>query len=826
MASRLSRWIVRAASFLVPGGSRREWLDEWLGELDALDRLRTEAASPGRLPSLASFSLGAVPHAIWTMTEGWTMDSLYQDVKFGTRALIKLPGFTLVAALTLALGIGANASIFSLVNGLLFRSPAGIVAPDRLVQIARSYDQAPRWDNWSWPAMETIRREARTLSGVAGYQDQAFVLGSGVDAERIIGQVATGNYFELLGVRPQVGRLLRPDDDIQPGAHPVAVLSHSLWLRNFGGDPGVVGTTISLGSQPYEVVGVAPPGFTGVETVSTPPAVWVPTMQLPAMYGELPFDRWGWSWINVVGRMGEGATIEQTEASMDVVTARLREGDPVNEDIRVLVAQGIGLDPEGRQEARQVSAILMVIVGVVLVLTCTNVANLFLARAGGRRTEVGVRMALGAGRARLARQLVTESVLMGLLAAALAVPVVLGAGRFLPLVFPYTLAVPVGPDGTVFLFLTLVGVVAGLLFGLAPAWAGTRHAVAGALREGTSTGARSRNRLGNVLVVAQLALSLGLVTGAGLLGRSVMNARTAQPGFAPRGLVAGFVDLAGTGRYDQPAAMAAFERLHRAAEAIPGARTATLANQVPIAGGHTRATVRPAGRDDVDYEAELVVVGPAYFETMGIPVVQGRALGGFHDEPERVVVVNQALARMFWPGESAVGKELAAEPTNWRVVGVAGDVQMRSLRDEGRPAVYYPLSQRYSPYMAVTVRVEAGGSILASSLRETVASVDPGLPVASVIDLHEALSASLGETRTIGYLVGAFAVLALVLAAVGLYGLVSYGASQRVREMGIRMALGAEPASLVRLFLTRGIVIAVLGVGMGLAVSFGLGQAL
>jgi predicted permease len=290
--------------------------------------------------------------------------------------------------------------------------------------------------------------------------------------------------------------------------------------------------------------------------------------------------------------------------------------------------------------------------------------------------------------------------------------------------------------------------------------------------------------------------------------------------------VAGFVDLAGTGRYDQPAAMAAFERLHRAAEAIPGARTATLANQVPIAGGHTRATVRPAGRDDVDYEAELVVVGPAYFETMGIPVVQGRALGGFHDEPERVVVVNQALARMFWPGESAVGKELAAEPTNWRVVGVAGDVQMRSLRDEGRPAVYYPLSQRYSPYMAVTVRVEAGGSILASSLRETVASVDPGLPVASVIDLHEALSASLGETRTIGYLVGAFAVLALVLAAVGLYGLVSYGASQRVREMGIRMALGAEPASLVRLFLTRGIVIAVLGVGMGLAVSFGLGQAL
>ena len=303
-----------------------------------------------------------------------------------------------------------------LVNGILFRPPPGISRPDRLVQIARSYDQAPRWDNWSWPALQLIGREARTLSGVAGYQSQSFVLGIGVDAEEVNGDFVSGGYFGVLGVRPYLGRLLGPADDVTPGAHPVVVLSYPLWKGRFGGDPGVVGRTIQVGARSYQVVGVAPPGFAGPEVVGTPAALWVPAMQNPGYWRQLPFDQWGWSWINAVGRLRDGVSFEEARTSMDVVTSRLRDAAPVNEDIRVLLAQGVGLDPEGQHQARQLSLLLLGIVGLVLLITCTNVANLFLARGAARTTEVGVRMALGAGRGRLARQLVTESLVLALLA--------------------------------------------------------------------------------------------------------------------------------------------------------------------------------------------------------------------------------------------------------------------------------------------------------------------------------------------------------------------------------------------------------------------------
>ncbi len=340
-----------------------------------------------------------------------------------------------------------------------------------------------------------------------------------------------------------------------------------------------------------------------------------------------------------------------------------------------------------------------------------------------------------------------------------------------------------------------------------------------------STSSRSKTRLSDALVISQLALSLGLVAGAALLGRSVLNARMAQPGFDPSGLVAGSVDLEASGRYDEESGRALFAALIAEAEQLPGVRSATLANQLPIAGGHSRSTVRPVGRDDVAFEAEYTVIGPRYFETMGIPMLRGRTLGGFDDEPERVVVVNDALASMFWPGEDPIGKELQGEP-NWRVVGLVSDVQMRSLRSAGNPGVYYPASQIYRPRMALHLSSASGGAGLAEAIRSTVTRIDPELPVSSVVDLQAAMTASMGETRTIGYLVGAFAALALLLASVGLYGLVSYGASQRVREFGIRIALGAKPESLVRLILRRSVVISVFGVGLGLVISYGLGLAL
>ncbi|HUF76218.1 MAG TPA: FtsX-like permease family protein, partial [Longimicrobiales bacterium] len=312
---------------------------------------------------------------------------------------------------------------------------------------------------------------------------------------------------------------------------------------------------------------------------------------------------------------------------------------------------------------------------------------------------------------------------------------------------------------------------------------------------------------------------------AALLGRSVLPAGSADPGFAPRGLSAAFVELGSTGRYDEEAGRRLFARLTRAAEALPGVRSASVANQTPLAGGHSRRTVRPEGRPEVGFEAEYVTVGPRYFETMGIDILRGRPLGGFDEEPERVVVVNESLARMFWPGEDAVGKRLDGEP-GWLVVGVAADVQMRSLRAVPNPAVYYPLAHAYSPGAVVHVAGQAGRPVAAAALREMVAETDPELPVSAVVDLQEAMTTSLAETRTIAFLVGAFALLALTLAVVGLYGLVSFGAAQRVREIGIRIALGAEPGSLVRLVLTHGIVISVVGVAVGLGVAWALGSAL
>lgn len=822
---RLALLLVRIASVLVPRVRRGEWLEEWHAELETLEETRDGGS--GGLPTTIGFAAGSLPHAFWMRMEGWTMDGVLQDLRYSTRVLRRAPGFTVVAALTLALGIGANAAIFSLINGLVLRPPAGVQEPERLVQIARSYETDPRWDVFSYPAMEMIEAEARTLSGVAGYSADVFILGAGLETEQVVGQYVTGDYFDVLGVRPHLGRLIQPADDTEPGAQPVAVLSHSLWTRRFGADPEVVGDVVQIGAQPYQVIGVAPKGFAGVESIGPPPELFVPIMQDPGYRGELLFDVWGASWIDVVGRLDEGVSFDEARASMPVIATRLRAAADVNEGIEILLAQGVGLSPDARREASRLTAILFVIVGLVLLLTCTNVANLFLARATGRKTEVGVRMAMGAGRGRLARQLITESTLLSLLATVLAIPIVLMAGDLLPALFPYSLSVSVGADMRVYGFLVVVGLATGLLFGAAPAWFSARHDIGDALKEGASTGGRSRTRLRDGLVVAQLALSLALVAGAALLGRSVMKAQTADAGFDATGVIAAVADLSGTGRYDGESARQFFRSLLDRARATPGVRSATLANQMPLLGGHSRASVQPPGREDVSFEAEYIVVGPDYFETMGIPVVRGRPLGGLDDEPERVVVVNEALAAMFWPGENPVGKELVTGyDETWRVVGVAGDVQMRSLRSAANPAVYYPMAHAEWPYMILHMATEAGAGVGPEVGRQIVAELDPGLPVATVVDLGSAAAVSMGETRTIGYLVGVFAFLALTLAVVGLYGLVSYSASQRVREIGIRIAFGAEPKSLVRLILRRGIAVAVVGVAVGLGVAFGLGSAL
>jgi len=734
-----------------------------------------------------------------------------------------------VAILTLALGIGANGAIFSLVNGVLLRPPPGVVDAGRMVQIARSYDEAPRWDNWSWPAFKLIQSESDAMAGVEGFSGGSFLLGRGQDTEPVGGEYVSGGYFRLLGVNPAVGRLLDPEDEVSPGGHPVVVLSHGLWQRRYGGAPDAVGRVLYVAGEPYEIVGVAPEEFVGVDAMGAPPEIWVSAMQRRGSGGGSVLDRWGSSWFYVFGKLAPGVSLPEAEASMDRVTAGLRAAWEQNGDIRPLLAPGLGLTPEERAEGQRIFLLLGGIAFMVLLLTCANVGNLFLARAATRETEMGIRQALGAGKTRLVRQLVTESVAMALAAAVITVPVLTGAGTTLKALFPFSLTVPLAPDFRVYLFLGGVALLAGVLFGTAPALALARRDVAHTLREGASTGGRSRTRLRDVLVVGQLAISLGLVSGAALLGRSVLNASRADPGFDPDGVLVGFINLAASGRYEGQSLVDYQRRLLSALEQIPGVETAALAGQAPILGGHSRSTVAAADRPDdprASFEAEYVVVTPGYFETLDIPLLQGRTLRPPEEEPERVVVVNETLARLFWPGQEAVGQELVRREDRFRVVGVVGDVQMRSLRSPANPGVYYPFHQEEERYLSVHLKSRGPAMSLVSGLKEAVAAVDPEVPVTGITDLRSGLSRSLSETRAFGIVVAVFAGLALALSVVGLYGLMAYGVTQRIREMGIRMALGAPGRELVRLVLARGLVLSGFGLVLGLGVALAVGQAL
>lgn len=816
--------VVRLAGWLLRADQREEWLEEWLAELRALNRAHADGVEG--LPSAMSFALGAIPHGVWTRTEGWTVDRLFQDLKYAFRGFRRSPGFAFVAILTLALGIGANGAIFSLVNGLVLRDPAGVHQPDRLVQVARSYASAPRWDTFSWPALKLIAEEDGAFDGVAGHRGQTFILGRGQEVERVSGSAVTGNYFEVLGVPPMLGRLLQPADEAGD-IDPVVVLSHALWQSRYGADPALIGQTIPIGARPHVVVGVAPPDFVGVVSVGARPELWVPATPVHlSMLSEGRQESWGFSWIDGFARLRDGVTLEGARAAMESVSAQLQAATPNNGDMIVELEAGLGLDPQSRRAAQATSVVLLVIVGLVLLITCTNVANLFLARATARRGEVAVRQALGASRRRLLRQMITESSVLALLATVLAVPLVALSGRLLPSLLPYNVAFSLSPDIGVYIALAATGLVAGLLFGAAPAWSSARGDAAQALRDSKATVDRSRTRLRDVLVVAQLALSLGLVSGTALLGRSVANASAADAGFDAAGVLAGRLDLDLTGRYDDATGYAFMRQLLDRARQEPGVRAATIASQVPLAGGHARASVRRPENPDDFFEAEYTVVGPGYFETMGIPIVRGRALGGFDEEPEPVVVVNERLAELFWPGEDAIGQMLERGGQEWRVVGVSADVRMRSLRAAPNPAVYYPIDHAYDSWMVLHIAGAGDRTPPTAALASIVGSIDPELPMLAVYDLGRVHVESMGETRTIGALVGAFALLALMLAAVGLYGLISFAASQRVRELGIRAALGARPSSLMTLVVGRGVVLSLLGVGLGVLVSIGLGGAL
>jgi putative ABC transport system permease protein len=766
------------------------------------------------------------------------MDTLRQDLRQAVRLLVKHPGFTLVAVMSLALGIGANTAIFSLVNALLLR-PMPVARPSEIVSVFTSDFSGPLYGASSYPDYLDFRR-VDALSGLAAWAPTPVALAQGSgQSQRLFAEAVSANYFDVLGVRPLMGRGFAPEED--SGPHAVAVIAHGLWQRAFGSDPGVIGRSVTLNGTPFQVVGVAPPEYVGAMR-GLAMDLWIPlSMQDVARTGRTGLTNRGNRGVFLTGRLAPKADLAGAQARFDSLAAALHRDYPQNwTDVQqrgrriTLVSESGGrVFPEVRGPVLGFMALLMTVVGLVLLIACANLANLLLARASTRRREIGIRVALGAGRAALIRQLLTESVLLSLLGGAAGG---LGAAWTADALstFRPPLPVPVVLDLTldlrVLAFAVLVSVATGVFFGLAPALAATRSDVVSALKDdgaGTGTGPQ-RSRLRSVLVVGQVSVALLLLVGSGLFVRSLRNAHTIDPGFEPGGLAMASVDLV-LGGYKEEAGRAFYVRALEQVRTLPGVVAATFVKDAPLGLGGSRRGLRIEGytpRPNEDMEVALTSVGPGYFETMRIPLRRGRTFTA-DDLPGTplAAIVNEAFVRRYLGGQEAIGRRLrlrGPDAPATEIVGVVRDGKYRTLGEEARPFVYLPLFQDYVGEATLIARTEGSPAAVAALLQRRLVDIDPRIPVFDVKTMDEHLRFTLLPARLAASVLGLFGLVALLLSGLGLYGVMSYLVSQRSREMGIRIALGARPEDVVRLVVGQGMRLTLFGMIGGIGAALGV----
>jgi predicted permease len=757
--------------------------------------------------------------------------------------LAKSPGFTAVAVLTLALGIGLNTSIFSIVNAVLFR-PLPVREPERLAGV---YNLEPRefitHTPMAYPDYRDLRDRAQSFEGVLAYSLTPLALERGDESEFVFGEAVSGNYFTTLGVRPALGRLLLPEDDVHRGAHPVAVLSHGAWQRRFGGDSGIVGREIRLNGHTFTVLGVATPEFTGLLR-GIAPELWVPMAMHPTLHApttvtvedqtakDVPaLDHRGRRWVWVMARLKSGVTLAQADAEARSIGRRLAEEYPQTNrerSVGLLAANDVKVLPGVDKVLYGASFVLLGAVGMVLLVASANVANMLLARATGRRKEIAVRLALGASRWRLVRQLLTESLLLslagggaGLLLAAWSN----AALNSLRLPLPVQIALGLALDGRVLVFTTLVAAATAVLFGLAPAMQTARTDLVAALKEeGTrAAGTRAKRRVQNAFIVAQVAVSLVLLICAGLSVRSMQNAHRIDPGFEPRGIILQSFQPALRG-YSQPQIENYFRTLTERIRALPGVESVALASHVPLSFEVRTERAAAEGQDagpERDWpEVDSSQVGPGYFATMRIPILRGREFAE-RDTPAspRVAIGNEALARRFWPGQDAIGKRVRMEQNGpyFEIVGVARNGKYRTLGEEPRPFLYLALLQDHPKGPEVLVRTAGDPAPLIAAVRREARQLDEKVPVVGVRTLEDAISVSLLLPRGGATLFGLFGLLGLALACVGLYGVLAYVVSQRTHEIGLRVALGAQAGDILRLVVGQGARLTLAGMALGFA---------